>query len=145
MTIRIGIVSIAACAAALLAAAPVQAHEPYFRLVDTPLCDDAAMLKKISVRFRHQARHVHHDETLQIVDYTPIGETRFRDQDAHQARPVPRRYCSARAHFNDGRERTVWYLIEGGAGFAARGSNVEFCVSGFDRWNVYNAACRVLR
>jgi hypothetical protein len=26
-----------------------------------------------------------------------------------------------------------------------RGSNVEFCVSGFDRWMDYNGVCRVLR
>jgi hypothetical protein len=30
-------------------------------------------------------------------------------------------------------------------GFAGMGDNVEFCVSGFDRWYVYNGRCRVLR
>ena len=30
-------------------------------------------------------------------------------------------------------------------GFASIGDGVEFCVSGFDRWNVYNSGCRVLR
>ena len=28
--------------------------------------------------------------------------------------------------------------------FASIGDNVEFCVSGFDRWMVYNGRCRVL-
>ena len=140
-----GFVCVAALASSLSAAAPAMAHDPYYRLVETPACDDPAMLKKITHRFRHQAREVHHDDTLQIVDFSRIGENRFIGQDAHKARPVPRRYCSARAHLTGGRERTVWYLIEGGAGFASWGSNVEFCVSGFDRWNVYNAACRVLR
>ncbi len=145
MTWRNGLLSIATVAGLLLAAAPTLAHDPYFRTVKTPFCDDAAMLKRITARFRHQARHVHHDETLAIVDFTHVDETRFREQDTHKARPIPRRYCSARAHLNDGRHRTVWYLIEGGAGFASIGANVEFCVSGFDRWNVYDASCRVLR
>ena len=30
-------------------------------------------------------------------------------------------------------------------GFVGIGDNVEFCVSGFDRWMVYNGRCRVLR
>lgn len=145
MNRRTGIVSIAACAVTLLGAAPATAHDPYFRLVATPHCDDTATLQRIAKRFMHQAREVHHDDNLAIVDFSHVGETRFRDQDVHKARPIPRRYCSARAHLSDGRHRTVWYLIEGGAGFASIGTNVEFCVSGFDRWNVYNAACRVLR
>ena len=41
--------------------------------------------------------------------------------------------------------REVWYLIEGHMGFVGIGENVEFCVSGFDRWYVYNGRCRVLR
>jgi hypothetical protein len=36
-------------------------------------------------------------------------------------------------------------LIEGRMGFAGIGENVEFCVSGFDRWLVYNGRCRVLQ
>ena len=57
---------------------------------------------------------------------------------------------------SDSSSRNVWYLIEEGMGFATlaagfvlanetHGSNVEFCVSGFDRWFVYNGSCRVLR
>jgi hypothetical protein len=41
--------------------------------------------------------------------------------------------------------RDIWYLIEIPMGFAGVGSNVEFCVAGFDRWNVYGGGCRVLR
>ena len=46
---------------------------------------------------------------------------------------------------SDGRKRSLWYLIEYGMGLASIGDNVEFCVSGFDRWLVYNGGCRVLR
>ena len=46
---------------------------------------------------------------------------------------------------SDGDARDIWYLIEEGQGYASIGDNVEFCVSGFDRWYVYNGRCRVLR
>ena len=127
------------------AATPAAAHEPYFRDAPSPVCTDAKMLKKIMARFAHQAREVHHREDLHIADIIDIHEHRYRPQDVHKARPIARRYCHGTALLSDGRHRNIWYLIEGGVGFASIGSNVEFCVSGFDRWNVYNAACRILR
>ena len=60
-------------------------------------------------------------------------------------RPIGRRYCGATVILSDGHDRDIWYLIEEGMGFASIGDNVEFCVSGFDRWYVYNGRCRVLR
>ncbi len=30
-------------------------------------------------------------------------------------------------------------------GYAGVGNNVEFCVTGFDRWYVYSGRCRILR
>jgi hypothetical protein len=36
-------------------------------------------------------------------------------------------------------------VVERGMGLASVGDNVEFCVSGFDRWNVYDNGCRILR
>ena len=59
--------------------------------------------------------------------------------------PIGRRYCGATVSLSDGDSREIWYLIEEGQGFASIGNNVEFCVSGFDRWYVYNGRCRVLR
>ena len=59
--------------------------------------------------------------------------------------PIGRRYCGATVALSDGHDRDIWYLIEEGQGFASIGDNVEFCVSGFDRWMVYNGRCRVLR
>ena len=124
---------------------PVQAHEPYFRTVETPLCTDTKMLRKIVKRFDHQARNMLKRPDLAIADFTGIHQHRFIAQDVHKARPIPRRYCHATVLLSNGHDRKIWYLIEGGAGFASLGANVEFCVSGFDRWNVYNASCRLLR
>jgi hypothetical protein len=101
------------------------------------------VLKRISSKFRHQAKNVHHDDSLAISDFGNIHQHRYLD--AREDRPIARRYCGAEVTLSDGRERTIWYLVERGAGFASIGDNVEFCVSGFDRWNVYNNACRILR
>ena len=55
-------------------------------------------------------------------------------------RPIGRTYCGATVILSDGDGRDIWYLIEEGQGYASIGNNVEFCVSGFDRWYVYNGA-----
>ena len=85
-----------------------------------------------------------HLPNVAIADFHSVRETRYEPQNADE-RPIERRYCQARAEMNDGRGRDVWYVIERPAGFAGIGSNVEFCISGFDRWNVYDGRCRVLR
>jgi hypothetical protein len=106
-------------------------------------CDDPHILKRISSKFRHQAREVHHEPELSINAYDRVHEHRYQEE--RVGRPTARRYCMATATLSDGRERSVWYLIERGVGFASVGDNVEFCVSGFDKWNVYNNSCRILR
>jgi hypothetical protein len=106
-------------------------------------CDDEKVLNRITSKFRTQAREVHHDKTLAIDSYDDVHQHRYLEE--REFRPIARRYCGAVVNLNDGRRRTIWYLVERGAGFASIGDNVEFCISGFDRWNVYNNACRVLR
>ena len=106
-------------------------------------CDDPVMLGKITDRFRHQALMVHHEPNLAITEFRGIHEHRYLPY--HEDHPIARRYCGATADLSDGRSRTIWYLIEDGMGFVGLGDNVEFCVSGFDRWMVYNGRCRVLR
>lgn len=121
------------------------AHDPYYPLRESPQCSDPAMLKQIVKGFAHKAKNQLLQPELGIADISGVHQHRYVPQEPHRARPIPRRYCHATVQMTDGRERKVWYLIEGGAGFASMGSKVEFCVSGYDRWNVYNAACRILR
>lgn len=137
----IGVTAFASSASVQVASA----HEPYFREAPSPECHDEKMLKRIMKRFRNQAREVHHNEGLEIVGIHEIEQNRYLPQDAHKSRPIARRYCQGHVHLSDGKQRTIWFLIEGGAGFASYSDNVEFCISGMDRWNVYNSACRVLR
>lgn len=106
-------------------------------------CDDKRVLKTIVARFRHQVRNVPHLPDVDIVDFHRVHQ--HRNYVAKEKWPIARRYCGATAQLSDGRKREVWYLIEEGMGLASIGDNVEFCVSGFDRWFVYNGRCRVLR
>jgi ribonuclease T2 len=99
-------------------------------------CDDVGVLARISAKFRYQAVHVHHDNSLGISSYDNVHQHRYLDK--REDRPIARRYCGAEVTLSDGGERTIWFMVERGVGFASVGDNVEFCVSGFDRWNVYN-------
>ncbi|MER8386106.1 hypothetical protein NKI19_29060 [Mesorhizobium sp. M0751] len=110
---------------------------------DSGVCGEAWVLDKITDRFSYQVHHVPHLPDVQIVDFQRIHQHRYLPAD--DTWPIGRRYCGATVSLSDGRARTIWYLIEEGQGFASIGDNVEFCVSGFDRWMVYNGRCRVLR
>lgn len=110
---------------------------------EDPICAHRSVQSAIAHRFRHQVTHVPHLPNVGIVDLYGASLTRY--EPATPNSPIERRYCAATAQLTDGQNRPVWYLIEYGQGFAGLGDNVEFCVLGFDRWNVYNAACSVLR
>ena len=107
-------------------------------------CENAGVLSRISSGFSHQVRNVPHLPNVAISEFRKVHEHRYLPY--REDRPIARRYCGATALLSDGRKRNVWYMIEEGQGLAgAFGDNVEFCVSGFDRWFVYNGHCRVLR
>lgn len=106
-------------------------------------CDDEKVLEKITKRFAHQVKNVPHLRDVAITGFTKVHQHRYEDNRDESL--IARRYCMATAHFDDGAHRSVWYFIEDGMGYAGYGDNVEFCVSGFDRWNVYDAWCRVAR
>ena len=133
-------------AAAILPAWQAQAADYVapgsYYVQDSGICAHRSVLGTITNRFRYQVRHVPNLPDVGIVDFYNIRETRYLPE--RQYRPIARRYCNAIVRLSDGQDRPVWYLIEYGQGFAGLGDNVEFCVSGFDRWHVYNGNCRVL-
>lgn len=126
-----------------LSPAPMASAAGFLDRPEARTCDDAGILKKIVSRFRHQVRNVPNLPDVDIVDFHRVHE--HRNKEAKEKWPIARRYCGATVELSDGRRREIWYLIEEGMGFASIGDNVEFCVSGFDRWYVYNGRCRVLR
>lgn len=133
--------------AAPLAAAPVAYAADLPGYVydgnDGSVCGEAWVLNKITSRFRYQVHHVPHLPNVDIVDFRGIRQQRYLP--AGEKWPIERHYCRAQVALSDGGNRSIWYLIERGQGFASMGDNVEFCVAGFDRWMVYNGRCRVLR
>jgi capsid protein len=124
-------------------APPARAADLQVYVYDPGVCADTRFLGKITSRFRHQVRHVPHLPDVSIEEFRDIHENRYLP--SHEDRPIGRRYCGATVVLSDGTSRPIWYLIEEGMGFASIGDNVEFCVSGFDRWMVYNGRCRILR
>lgn len=148
-TMKYRTLAAAALSAALLAisapgamAADWIGRKPAAVPIDSP-CGDARALNRISKRFDHQVRHVPGLPPVAILAFHDIRQQRFLP--AHEDNPIARLYCNATVALTDGQSRKLWYLIEYGQGFASIGDNVEFCVSGFDRWNVYDAHCRVLQ
>jgi capsid protein len=110
---------------------------------ESGVCAEGWVLGRITRNFAYQVRHVPNLPNVAITDFHNIHEHRYLP--AQEDRPIGRRYCGATVVLSDGGSRDIWYLIEEGQGFASIGNNVEFCVSGFDRWYVYNGRCRVLR
>lgn len=106
-------------------------------------CGEARALNRIVHRFDHQVRNVPGLPPVGISSFANIAEHRYLP--ALPDRPIARRYCNATVWLTDGNHRRIWYLIESGQGFAGMGDNVEFCIDGFDRWNVYDGHCRVLK
>lgn len=122
---------------------PAYAADFILDYVDPGICGDERFLRTIANRFRRQVTHVPNLPDVDIVEFTRIYEKRYLPE--QERWPIGRRYCGATVYLSDGGARPIWYLIEEGMGFASIGDNVEFCVSGFDRWYVYNGDCRVLR
>ena len=111
---------------------------------DSGVCSKNWVLGRIRHRFDYQVRHVPNLPQVAITDFQNIHQNRYLPEQG-EVWPIGRTYCGAQVILSDGDARDIWYLIEEGQGYAGIGDNVEFCVSGFDRWYVYNGRCRVLR
>jgi len=109
---------------------------------ELPYCSDERVLRKIVRLFRKADRWTWR-RGLEIEAISRTYQRRVRHRTGYGS--IGRRYCGARAHFNNGRRRTVHYLIEEHQGFASMSWNVEFCVVGLDRWLVHDAWCRTVR
>ncbi|MEM5494092.1 hypothetical protein [Hoeflea sp. AS16] len=107
-----------------------------------PACDAPQVLRYIQKRFVWTDHHVL-KRGLAIESIERAHRNRFGD--GYQVASIPRLYCHGTAHMNDGHKRTIWWLIEGGMGFAGLGDNVEFCISGLDPFKVHGAWCRSVR
>jgi hypothetical protein len=122
------------------AARPLQPAEQFFTLPydgKMPACDDWISLHEIAGRF-HESEAFNFDSPLQITSFDEIREVGFRTPGVDL---IPRRYCVAKAMFNDQRERTVKYFIVERGGFVGIGRGIEWCVVGLDHYHAYSPAC----
>ena len=127
----------AALSFGVLLAGPALAAGPNGAVAE---CGNAKVLSTIDARFDHAFLH---KDKIAIESISKIHQHRLVD--ATERSPIARRYCGGVATMSDGRERTLWYLIEDGMGLAGLGDNVEFCVSGLDPMKAYDGRCRVLK
>lgn len=107
-----------------------------------PSCDAPQVLNYIQQRFVWTDTHLL-KRGLAINSITKAHRNRVSHGDQYWS--IPRLYCHGTAHMNDGRKRTIWWLIEGGMGFASLRDNLEFCISGLDPLKVHGAWCRSVR
>lgn len=107
-----------------------------------PSCDAPQVLDYIQKRFVWTDTHLL-KRGLAINSITQTRRNRVSYGDQYWS--IPRLYCHGTAHMNDGKERTIWWLIEGGMGFAGLRDNLEFCISGLDPFKVHGAWCRSVR
>lgn len=135
-------VSTAATAITLpLATASAGLLDPLIQRTSFPECHDSDVLNKIIERFNWaENRTWQRGFTLDDIE-----RTRERLVQSSNVSPIPRRYCRGHALLSNGKHPTLYYLIEGGQGFAGNSYNVEFCISGLDEWNEYDGSCRAIR
>jgi hypothetical protein len=143
-------VAMAAFALICALAPPAEAKEP--SLADTPpaearmlpytgvlpACDDGFALARIQRAF-YDRESDYWQSGLAIESFGGVRETGLR---VNGASYIPRRYCAARALFNDGRERAVVYQLGEDLGFLGMGFGVTWCVVGLDRDHAFSPNCK---
>jgi hypothetical protein len=105
----------------------------------TPLpgCADAAVLGEVTARFGSRET-TFWSSTLEIRGFDKVRQTALRPWGVDF---VPRRFCTARAHLNDGKVRQVNYFVRETVSIIGNSWEVIWCVQGLDRGRTYAPAC----
>ena len=93
-----------------------------------PHCSDPAVLNRIMSRFAQRESTYWHTGR-EIVRFYRARQIGYRSNGRDL---IPKRFCTIRARFNDGRKRRVSYNIGEDLGMAGFGWGVEWCVHGLD-------------
>jgi hypothetical protein len=104
-------------------------------------CNDGNVLNAITERFQTR-ESAYWSSGLKLLGFDDIRDQGYRT-DGYDY--IPRRYCQARAAFNDDKYRQVVYWIGEGQGFAGYGFGVEWCIQGLDRNYAFAPACQSAR
>jgi hypothetical protein len=105
---------------------------------EVPSCADPFVLATISGKFNGRESE-YWGSGLTLDSFLDVSETAFRP---HGPSYIPRRYCKARAGFNDGVARNVTFNIGEQLGFIGIGYGVTWCVQGLDRNHAFSPNCR---
>ena len=124
---------------------------------EVPACDSPWVLGRIQSRF-YESESEFWNSGLELTGFDRFREIGFRSTGADY---IPRRYCTARGHLNDGKIREVTYWIGEDLGFTGgdflvwspwysrtnliNNWGVTFCVNGLDRNYAYGQGCRAAR
>jgi opacity protein-like surface antigen len=133
---------------ALAAATAVQARDvvPAERRIlpwdaTIPACQDPGVLANITAAFASREDKFW-TEGLRLVAYEQIRPVAWRPDGLDL---IPRRFCTAVAHVNDGHKRRVDYVVREDLGFAGFSWGVSWCVHGLDRHWAKAPGCRMER
>ena len=137
-----GLLAFASLNLAAVARPITPAEQRYWSYTDIiPQCGDPGPLERISSRF-HQRESEYWHSGLEITGYDRVREIGDRSTGLDY---IPRRYCQARAAFNDGKVREVSYWIGEGTGMVGFDWGLEWCVAGLDRHNADAPNCKMAR
>ena len=108
---------------------------------NVPACGDRSVLDSVVERFQHSESE-YWSSGLSLLSFDQIRDQGYRTTGYDF---VPRRYCQARAAFNDNKYRQVVYWIGESLGFSGYGFGVEWCVQGLDRNYADGPNCQAVR
>jgi hypothetical protein len=126
---------------------------------EVPACDSPWVQGRIQSRF-YESESEFWGSGLEFTGFDGFREIGFRSNGPDY---IPRRYCTARGHLNDGKVRKVTYWIAEDLGFAGgdfmgglfalfdqrtsiiNNWGVTFCVDGLDRSCTYGRGCEAAR
>jgi hypothetical protein len=119
------------------AIAPAEKRTARYATMPLPHCGAADVLAYVSGRFASRET-TYWNTGLSIGSFDRIHERGLRPWGPNF---VPRRFCGARAHFNDGRVRHVSYFVRERIGAFGNTWEVIWCVTGLDRHRTYAPNC----
>lgn len=115
-------------------------RSPIFRN-EVPACDDPGALGHMRAQFAQKERR-YWNSTLTMAEIDRVRQTASNPWGQNN---IPRRYCTARVHFSDGKARTVTYALIEDHAIIGSSTGVEWCVQGLDRGRSFDPACQMAR
>ncbi len=106
-----------------------------------PNCDDVPVEFRIVREFNWAERKTW-QRGFQMVRFSGAHEHRTVQYSGSE---VSRRYCMAKAHFSNGENRTIYFMISDIGGFVGLNWDVTHCVIGLDPWRNHDGECRAIR